>query len=78
MTRATVFGLMPRKPASSRMLGKAWSRGTPPLSMTCLSCSVSCRRIGIGRCPSTVRFIATFILYGHNSTLDQLCQSVLF
>ena len=48
MTRATVFGLMPRKPASSRMLGRAWSGGTPPLSMTCLSCSVSCRRIGIG------------------------------
>ena len=26
IARATVFGLMPRKPASSRMLGRAWSR----------------------------------------------------
>ena len=35
MTRATVLALMPRNPASSRMLGRAWSRGTPPPSMTC-------------------------------------------
>ena len=48
IARATVFGLMPRKPASSRMLGNAWSRGTPPPSMTCFSCSVNCQRIGIG------------------------------
>ena len=34
MTRATVFGLTLRKPASSRMLGRAWSGGTPPVSMT--------------------------------------------
>ena len=31
-----------------RMLGNAWSRGTPPPSMTCFSCSVNCQRIGIG------------------------------
>ena len=39
-------GLMPRNPASSRMLGSACSWGTPPPSITCLSCSVSCRRMG--------------------------------
>ena len=67
-TRATVLVLIPRKPASSRMLGSACSRGTPPLSMTCLSCSVNCRRMGMGLCASTARFIATFILYECHST----------
>src|SRR6266545_4534330 len=78
ITRATVFGLTPRKPASSRMLGNAWSLGTPPASMTWRSCSVSCRRIGIGLWPSILRFIAILILYGYSSTLGQFNQGVLF
>ena len=53
MARATVFGLMPRKPASSRMLGNDCFCGTPPPSITCFSCSVSCQRIGIGLWVST-------------------------
>src|SRR5213596_859296 len=31
-------------------------------------------RIGIGLCPSILRFIAIVILYWHNSTLDQFRQ----
>jgi len=48
MTRATVFVLMPRKrPAPG--CSAASDPGAPePLSMACLSCSVSCRRIRDG------------------------------
>jgi len=70
MARATVFGLMPRKPASSRMLGSACSRGTPPPSMACFSCSDSCQRIGIGLWTSTRRRTAMFMLYDHTSTVS--------
>src|SRR5439155_681245 len=42
--------------------------------MTCLSCSVNCRRIGIGLWPSILRFIVIVILYWHDSTLDQFRQ----
>ena len=63
---------MPRKPASSRMLGSASSRGTPPPSMTCFSCSVSCQRIGIGLWASTRRRIGILILYDDTSTVVRL------
>src|SRR5205823_2556062 len=80
MTRATVFALMPRNPASSRMFGSAWSRGNPSLSMACLSCAVSCRRIGMGLRASTCRFMVIAIVYGSNSTLNSdsyLCTSLV-
>jgi len=45
--------------------------------MTCFSCSVSCRRIGIGAVrASTCRRIGIFILYGHNSTVVRYLSSL--
>jgi len=44
--------------------------------MTCFSCSVSCRRIGIGLRASTCRRIGIFILYGHNSTVVRYLSSL--
>jgi len=44
--------------------------------MTCFSCSVSCRRIGIGLRASTCRRIGMFILYGHNSTVVRYLSSL--
>src|SRR5438309_1884401 len=45
--------------------------------MACLSCSVSCRRIGMGLRASTCRFMVIGILYDLNSTPNLNCIYVL-
>jgi hypothetical protein len=72
MARTRVFGLMPRRPTSSRMLGRAGFRWALPPPVRCLRGAVNCHRIGIGLCASTCRCIAfTLILYYYTSTLGQ-------
>src|SRR5436309_4147333 len=67
MTRVTVLALIPRNPAISRILGSAWPRATPPPAMTRLSCSASCRRIGIGLSGVTRRgIVLTTVIVHYN------------
>ncbi len=72
MARTRVLGVMSRRPASSRMLGRAGFRVARPPSVPWLRGAVNCQRIGIGLCVSTRWCIdATPILYGYTSTLQQ-------
>jgi len=57
------------------MLGRAWSRATLPPLDEVLELFRQLARIGIGLCPSILRFIGipiSSVLYDHNSTLVKL------